>query len=462
MKHKFLILFFLTISLIFSPRLLFSSQHQATVQDLSQEKYFLPTLNAINNARESIFIALYFIIADPQDADDPVNQLLNALIQAKARGVDIKIILEDSKFKESHLSYKKLTQANIPVYLDTPTSLLHNKTIIIDRHITITGSPNWSRRALTDNQETAVLIESEDLAGELLNNLSRIITRDDTPVLPHKYKGIPISKNFLLSPQAGHTLVKNNAELAFNLYLSFLKEEVNPIPFDPQGLTRGQRKAILSLQNRYNLINYDTRNKRVLLLGIENRQTPYQKPQSDFFILPEGYWQYHLDKRLSLRAKFIYLVCLWEAEKSTKNPYWFRSQEDLSRFYSLSDYTISLGLKELERENLLEISRSISETHDFSDRLANIYCLNPLIPEEEYKARVTQLILTYGKALYHQAQKLSAQLNEPKDLGDIRTFIHLIQTHSYKKVKMANSITAKRKKGSGLYDISYTIDLLQK
>jgi hypothetical protein len=132
---------------------------------------------------------------------------------------------------------------------------------------------------------------SLDLALQLLDDLSRIKTRDDIPALPQRYRGIPVSKNFLLSSQAGPALVKDNAELAFDFYLTFLKEEINPIPFDLKGLRRGQKKAILSLQDEYSLIRYDAQDKKLLLLDIENNQLAYQKPQSDFFILPEEYWQ---------------------------------------------------------------------------------------------------------------------------------------------------------------------------
>lgn len=462
MKQKLLIIFVLSLAFIFNPILSFAQPHPVTVDDISAQKYFPAALNALQNAKDSIFIAMYFIIPATADSNDPVTRLLDSLVQAKKRGLDIKIILEDSKLKENYLACKILHQANIPVYFDTAASLLHNKIVIIDKEIVLVGSSNWSRQAFLNNQESNVLIHSPGLALHLLEDLSRIRINQASSCLTQEYLGVFLSHDFLAPASFGALLVKNKAEIAFNTYLELLKEETNPVPLELKGLKRSKKKALLSLQDRYNLIKYDTSKKEALLLDPKNKGLAYSKPKDDFFILPYEYWLYGLDKRLSLRAKFIYLVSLCEAAKSTKKPCWFRSQEALAQAYGLSDYTISLGLQELERENILEIKRSFPESEDFQDRLANVYCLNPLVSAEQYQRQVNQLISAYGKELFYQAQKLSNQLNEAKDLEDIQTYIHLIQTYGYSKVKKANSLTAKSKKGSAFYDISYTITQLRK
>lgn len=67
-----------------------------------------------------------------------------------------------------------------------------------------------------------------------------------------------------------------------------------------------------------------------------------------------------------------------------------------------------------------------------------------------------------GKKVTPQAQELSAQLNEPKDLEDIETFISLIGEYGYKKVRKANRETAGRRRETGFRDISFTIRRLKK
>ena len=157
----------------------------------------------------------------------------------------------------------------------------------------------------------------------------------------------------------------------------------------------------------------------------------------------------------------MYLVCLWEAKQSKHYPYWSKSLAELNRTYNISDDIILKGLKELERENMLELYRLIIDIPDSDDKQINIYCrVNPLISNEEYQSTVDALITIHGKKLFEQAKTLSSQLNDPKDLEHIKTFINLILSYGYKQVHKTNTVTAQKKEGFGLYDISHTVKLL--
>ncbi|MEF9425861.1 MAG: hypothetical protein L0922_04645 [Candidatus Mariimomonas ferrooxydans] len=51
---------------------------------------------------------MYFIIIAPEDKTNPVNELVNDIVDAKNRGVQVKVVLEDSKLRENRLAYEKL------------------------------------------------------------------------------------------------------------------------------------------------------------------------------------------------------------------------------------------------------------------------------------------------------------------------------------------------------------------
>ena len=275
--------------------------------------------------------------------------------------------------------------------------------------------------------------------------------------------------------RAGRRLVKDRADKAFDLYLLFLKESqitrndtlrldyekyARLLGYKAPPHTNGReyyyeklRRPLKRLQRRYKLLKYNTRKKEIILL---------KSPTQDYFALPFKYLEYNLPERLSLRAKYLYLISLLEAEKSVKNPYWFRSQEDLSTIYGLSDYTISLGLLELEREDIIEVLRGERTEEEFGKRQANIYQVNTLISPEEFQRRIDSLREKYGAEITLQAQSLSAQLNEPKDLTKIEIYIHLIKDYGYQAVKEANEKASQYKKGSALHHITTTIKLLKK
>ncbi len=74
-----------------------------------------------------------------------------------------------------------------------------------------------------------------------------------------------------------------------------------------------------------------------------------------------------------MKAKYLYLICLLEASKSTKYPEWFRSQQDMGKLYGISGDTISTGLLELEAKGLIQVTRDKPQPPDYSNRNANVY-----------------------------------------------------------------------------------------
>jgi len=436
--------------------------------------YFPAVHKALSQARQSIEVIMYLIIMDPQDTENPVNILINDLIAARKKKARVRVILENEKFNESQLAFETLQKNGIDVYYDTPKTYLHTKAIVIDSRICILGSANWSRTAFYNNHEVSIILDSEETAKAIKESLSHIIL-DKIPPARTEKKGLLFPEEFLLSPRAGRRLIKDRADKAFDLYLLFLKEsqttksdvlkldyeryayllgykappDVNKIEYYYEKL----RRPLKRLQRRYGLLKYDTRKKEIILL----------KPTSQsYLILPFQYWEYNLPERLSLRAKYLYLISLLEAQKSLKNPYWFRSQKDLSTIYGLSDYTISLAFLELERENIIEVLRGERTEEEFGKRQANIYQVNSLISPREFQERIDSLKAEYGEEITSQAQALSAQLNEPKDLTKIEIYIHLIKEHRYEPVKEANEKASRYKKGSSLHHITTTINLLKK
>ncbi len=106
-------------------------------------------------------------------------------------------------------------------------------------------------------------------------------------------------------------------------------------------------------------------------------------------------------------------------------------------------------------------SHKPEEPGEFQDRPANNYRLNPLQSEEEFQQALQVLSDKYGADITQKARKLSAQLNEPKDLQKIETYIDLINTYGYERVEEVNSQVASKRRETGFHDISQVILLLK-
>ncbi|MCX5712691.1 MAG: phospholipase D-like domain-containing protein [Candidatus Omnitrophica bacterium] len=383
--------FLICISTLFLPINAFADM-------LFGKDYYQTLHKYLTQSKSTITIAMYFIIIDPKDLANPVNGLVNDLIVAKSRGVAIKVILEDSKLKENRLAYELLRANNIAVYFDTPEHLLHVKEVIIDDRYLFVGSANWSKAAIDSNYEATIFEDSSPdalIATQQINNIP--IQKKD--IFLAQAEGVAISSDFLLAPNSGRRLIKDEASKQFDLYLLLCKLQQKAskpsldIDYDSLaknlgytapnnlGLYRNAhhyfydriRHSLKHLQ-AYGLIDY---RKEEVTLKADNSK----KPNAPAIIIPFEYWDYGYSNSLSTRAKYMYLICLYEASRSTRYPFWFRSQEDMSKLYGISDTTISLGLLELEAKGMIEITRDKPTPPDFSSRQANIYRMLSLTPQ---------------------------------------------------------------------------------
>ena len=201
-------LFLISFAILFSPitasaEVLFGkAYHQALHQYLAQSK-------------SSITIAMYFIIINPADPTDPVNELVNDLINAKNRGVAIKVVLEDSKLKENRLAYEKLRANNITVYFDTAEHLLHIKEVVIDGRYVFAGSANWSKAAIEDNYEATYF---EDSVPDALASKKYI---DNIPIQKKDIFLLPTPAACFLRPR----LLSNLTSIYY--YANFSRKQLN-------------------------------------------------------------------------------------------------------------------------------------------------------------------------------------------------------------------------------------------
>lgn len=124
---------------------------------------FIMYVSAITFAEHSIHLTNSYFIPD--------DQIIEALIDAARRGVDVKIILPgitDSKlalYAQRH-HYSGLLKAGVKIY-EHGTALLHAKTAVVDQVWSTVGSTNLDLLSLLNNDEVNAVILGNDFAGEM-------------------------------------------------------------------------------------------------------------------------------------------------------------------------------------------------------------------------------------------------------------------------------------------------------
>lgn len=130
-------------------------------ETVDTENYPVVLLNLIAQARESIHVVMYRISYYPQYQDSVSNKILNALIGASSRGLDVRILIDDCAYYESNAqanlqAARYLSDHGVSVRMDAPTDTTHAKLVVIDELTTIIGSTNWNYYSLAKNNETDI------------------------------------------------------------------------------------------------------------------------------------------------------------------------------------------------------------------------------------------------------------------------------------------------------------------
>jgi phosphatidylserine/phosphatidylglycerophosphate/cardiolipin synthase-like enzyme len=135
------------------------------------EVYFSPNEGAtdaivreLDRARSEILVQAYSFTSAP---------IAKALLKAHKRGVKVQAILDKSQRTQKYSSASFLANSGIPTFIDDKHAIAHNKIILIDRQIVITGSFNFTKAAEEKNAENLLIIRSKELAKPYLENWQR-------------------------------------------------------------------------------------------------------------------------------------------------------------------------------------------------------------------------------------------------------------------------------------------------
>lgn len=130
-------------------------------------------INELNQAQTEILVQAYSFTSAP---------IARALLNALERGVDVKVILDKSQYKEKGYSAARFfLNKHIPVWIDYKPAIAHNKIMVIDNKSVITGSFNFTRAAQERNAENVLLITDPTLANLYRKNWMERLQESQKP-----------------------------------------------------------------------------------------------------------------------------------------------------------------------------------------------------------------------------------------------------------------------------------------
>jgi phosphatidylserine/phosphatidylglycerophosphate/cardiolipin synthase-like enzyme len=158
-----------------------ADQQTAVVNGTMVQVYFSPEDDVLNriipivaNAQSNIrFLAFSF-------TDYPLAQ---AMIDRHAAGVDVAGVYEKTGSETEGAELKTFVCASVPVRQDGNPRFLHDKLIVVDNRIVITGSFNFSNNATDNNDENVLIIDNPEIANLYMQEFGKVwsIATDPNP-----------------------------------------------------------------------------------------------------------------------------------------------------------------------------------------------------------------------------------------------------------------------------------------
>ena len=130
--------------------------------------YFTPGNRVEMAIAEVIAAARQRILVQAYSFTNPL--IVQALAEAKSRGVDVIVLLDKSNRNQKYSAADFTSHSGLETLIDDKHAIAHNKVMIIDDQIVITGSYNFTRAAEKSNAENLVIIESVPIAEKYLRN----------------------------------------------------------------------------------------------------------------------------------------------------------------------------------------------------------------------------------------------------------------------------------------------------
>ena len=111
----------------------------------------------IENAQDQIDIAVFYLTSE---------EVTNAIIEANARKVDVRVIVGATSAENASSKHDVLRSAGVPLKIESWGGKMHMKAASIDGRYLILGSMNWTNAGNGTNDENTVIIDSSNLSIE--------------------------------------------------------------------------------------------------------------------------------------------------------------------------------------------------------------------------------------------------------------------------------------------------------
>lgn len=140
---------------------------------VSGPAYLDLALRLIDGAKREIRVTMFFMTYQP-GGNHPANELVERLVAAQGRGVQVHVTLDLDRPGDvfgsrlvNEAAFRRLEAGGVAVTWDRPEQLTHTKLLLVDGRDVLTGSHNWTAGSLYAYDDKSLIVRSAAL-GEAL------------------------------------------------------------------------------------------------------------------------------------------------------------------------------------------------------------------------------------------------------------------------------------------------------
>lgn len=200
------------------------------------EVYFSPhggctdaIVRELNQAKNTVLVQAYSFTFAP---------IAKALLNAHKRGVKVEVILNKSQRTQKYSEADFLVNSGIRTYIDAAHSIAHNKVMIIDGEVVITGSFNFTKAAEEDNAENLLVIRDNKLAELYRKNWNEHL----------RHSEVYLGKSVAIDSKPGWTIGRVTSESLMEKYYSAIWSRIKQNWSLPESQPKGMKNLETIIQ----------------------------------------------------------------------------------------------------------------------------------------------------------------------------------------------------------------------
>jgi phosphatidylserine/phosphatidylglycerophosphate/cardiolipin synthase-like enzyme len=133
----------------------------------------------ILSATESVYAAVYRFNS---------RRIARALSDARRKGIEIRLVVDKSRYERSRATQELLAKADFPFRLaqgrDGEGSKMHHKFVVLDEQVVLTGSYNWTYASEEKNHEGLLVLKDAAVIEAHLREFHELWDDEAEPPVP--------------------------------------------------------------------------------------------------------------------------------------------------------------------------------------------------------------------------------------------------------------------------------------